>query len=106
MDVPALRAALVAAHFTHDAVVERLGPLAHAALGRNETTPALRRTDEGSPLDTLVRLFLLQAPVARAAADAALPGLVDPLAGGGLPRAQRGRGPGPARLPPVRRGRP
>ncbi len=84
MDVPALRAALVAAEFTHDAVVEQVGPQAHAALGRNETTPALRRTTGGSPLDTLTRLFLLQAPVAREAADRALPGLVDALAGEGF----------------------
>ena len=84
MDVPALRAALVAAGFTHDAVVDLLGPLAHAALGRNETTPALRRTTGGSPLATLTRLFLLQAPVGRAAAERALPGLVEALEGEGF----------------------
>ena len=84
MDVPALRAALVAAEFTHDAVVDLLGPLAHAALGRNETTPARRRTADGSPLATLTRLFLLQMPVERAAAEGALPGLVDVLAGEGF----------------------
>jgi hypothetical protein len=74
-----LRAALVAAGYTRDAVVELLGHQAHAALGRNETTPAMRRTRDGSPLSTLVRLFLLQAAVSRADADAALPGLVDAL---------------------------
>jgi methylase of polypeptide subunit release factors len=74
-----LRAALVAAGYTHDAVVELLGHQAHAGLGRNETTPAMRRTRDGSPLSTLVRLFLLQAAVPRAGADAALPGLVDAL---------------------------
>ena len=31
---------------------------------RNETTPGLRRTTGGSPIETLVRLFLLQTPVA------------------------------------------
>jgi hypothetical protein len=75
-----LREALQAADFTYDAVAELLGPLAHAALARNETTPGLRRTTGGSPVETLVRLFLLQTPVSRAAADTALPGLVDQLA--------------------------
>jgi hypothetical protein len=74
-----LREALVAAGFTHDAVVERLGPLAHAALGRNETTPGLRATGGGSPLETLIRLFLLQAPVEEAVAEQALPGLMSEL---------------------------
>lgn len=79
-----LRAALSLAGFTYDAVAELLGPVAHAALGRNETTPGLRRTQGGSPLETLVRLFLLQAPVEAAAAEVALPGLVDRLAAEGF----------------------
>ncbi len=79
-----LREALVAADFTYDAVAELLGPLAHAALGRNETTPGLRRTTGGSPLETLTRLFLLQTPVRAADAERALPGLVDRLAVEGL----------------------
>ncbi|WP_459981696.1 DUF7059 domain-containing protein [Nocardioides sp. AN3] len=79
-----LREALVAARFTYDEVAELLGPLAHAALGRNETTPGLRRTRGGSPLETLVRLFLLQTPVPLADAEAALPRLVDRLAVEGL----------------------
>jgi hypothetical protein len=79
-----LREALTAARFTYDEVAELLGPLAHAALGRNETTPGLRRTRGGSPLETLVRLFLLQAPVSIGAAEAALPGLVDRLSVEGL----------------------
>ena len=66
-----LRDALVAADFTYDLVAEAIGDDAHRALGRNETLPALRRTTSGSPLDTLVRLFLLQTPVARDAADRA-----------------------------------
>jgi len=74
-----LREALERAGFTYDAVAELLGPLAHAALGRNETVPGLQRTGGGSPLETLVRLFLLQAPVSHAQAEAALPGLVDRL---------------------------
>ncbi len=81
---PTLRAALAAADYTVDAVDDLLGATARAALQRNETTPALRRTTDGSPLATLVRLFLLQAPVDRADADRALPGLVDELTAAGL----------------------
>ena len=47
-----LRDALSAADFTYDAVAGLIGTRAHAALGRNETTPALRRTGDGSPLAT------------------------------------------------------
>lgn len=79
-DLPGrLRDALVGADFTYDSVAELLGPAAHNALSRNETTPSLRRTTGGSTLETLTRLFLLQAPVALDAAEAALPGLVDRL---------------------------
>ncbi|MBD8870910.1 DUF7059 domain-containing protein [Nocardioides donggukensis] len=66
--------ALGAAGFTHDGVADLLGTTAHAALGRSETTPALRRTAGGSPLETLTRLFLLQTPVRLEAAEAALSG--------------------------------
>jgi len=79
-----LREALVAADFTYDRVAELLGPAAHDALARNETTPALRRTTGGSPLETLARLFLLQAVVDLEAAQRALPGLVDRLAAEGF----------------------
>lgn len=79
-----LRSALVAAGFTVDGVYARLGDEAHRALARNHTVPALRATRGGSPLETLTRLFSLQVPVARSAADAALPGLVEPLAAAGM----------------------
>ncbi|QIK74619.1 DUF7059 domain-containing protein [Nocardioides piscis] len=79
-----LRGALQAADFTYDRVAEALGTQAHRALSRNETTPGLRRTADGSPLSTLIRLFLLQAPVPSAAAERALPGLVDRLCNVGL----------------------
>jgi hypothetical protein len=78
-----LRDALLAADFTYDAVAELLGAEALAALSRNETTPAVRRTD-GGPLATLVRLFLLQRRVPLADAERALPGLVEGLAAGGM----------------------
>ena len=79
-----LRDALLAADFTYDRVAEAIGEEAHRALGRNETLPALRRTTSGGPLDTLVRLFLLQTPVTRGDAERALPGLVDVLCNAGL----------------------
>src|SRR4051812_22586925 len=80
-----LREALVDADFTVDAVRDLLGEVADAALLRNETTPALRRTAaDASPLATLTRLFLLQTSVAADAADSALPGLVDPLVAQGV----------------------
>jgi hypothetical protein len=75
---------LVASGFTYAAVADLLGPRAHEALGRNETTPARRRTTGGSPLETLVRLFLLQTPVPVDRAEQALPGLVDRLAAEGF----------------------
>ena len=80
-----LREALVAADFTVDAVRALLGEVADAALLRNETTPALRRTaaDAGS-LATLTRLFLLQTTVTASAAEAALPGLLDRLVAEGF----------------------
>ncbi|MBF4163261.1 DUF7059 domain-containing protein [Nocardioides acrostichi] len=80
----ALREALTAADFTYDAVADLLGPLAHQALARNETVPGLTRTREASPLATLTRLFLLQVPVSLAAAEAALPRLVDRMCAEGL----------------------
>ncbi|HEX4976240.1 MAG TPA: methyltransferase, partial [Nocardioides sp.] len=89
MDLPAdvvtrLRDALRRTGFTYDAVAAVLGPVAHAALSRNETTPGLRATRDGSPLSTLTRLFLLQAPVPVADVERALPDLLDALCVAGL----------------------
>lgn len=78
-----LREALLAADFTYDAVSDLLGPEAHQALSRNETTPGRRRTTDGGPLATLVRLFLLQAAVPVAEAERALPGLLDRMVNAG-----------------------
>ena len=80
-----MRTALVDAEFTVEAVRDLLGEVADAALLRNEITPALRRTatDRG-PLATLTRLFLLQTTVPAAAAEAALPDLVDRLVAEGV----------------------
>ena len=87
---PGLRAALTAADYSVDAIDDLLGPIAAAALGRHETTPALLRTTGGSPLATLVRLFLLQTGVPRTDADRALPGLVEPLSHAGMLVASAG----------------
>lgn len=68
-----LREALLGAQFTADGLLEVLGPAAYSALARGETVPALRATRGGGRLETLTRLFLLQQPVSRERADAALP---------------------------------
>lgn len=70
---PRLREALLAAAFTADGLLDLLGAPAYAALARSETVPALRATRGDAPLDTLVRLFLLQQPVPYERAAAALP---------------------------------
>jgi hypothetical protein len=82
--VDRLRAALLDVGYRYDAVTERLGTVAAAALSRNETVPGLRATSGGDALDTLVRLWLLQSPVETAALDRALPGLAGPLGSAGL----------------------
>jgi hypothetical protein len=79
-----LREALGHIGYTVDGVAELIGPQAHQALGRNETTPGLRQTTDGSPLATLVRLWTLQTGVDAAALDRVLPGLVRPMVQGGL----------------------
>ncbi|MET9291640.1 methyltransferase [Streptomyces sp. NPDC003077] len=78
-----LREALRSAAFTADGLLDLLGAPAYAALARSETVPALRATRGDSPLETLVRLFLLQRPAPRERARAALP-LEDCLADGWL----------------------
>ncbi|RNL81264.1 DUF7059 domain-containing protein [Nocardioides marmorisolisilvae] len=79
-----LRDALTEADYTYDAVADLIGTTAQAALGRNETLPGLRATTGGSPLETLTRIWLLQATVPADAAEAALPGLVDDLCAAGI----------------------
>lgn len=79
-----LREALYAADYTYDAVSALLGPTAQAALGRNETVPGLRATTGGTPIETLTRIWLLQATVPAEDAERALPGLVDDLCSAGI----------------------
>ncbi|MGW2745865.1 DUF7059 domain-containing protein [Streptomyces sp. NPDC001450] len=68
-----LRDALLAASFTADGLLDLLGAPAYAALARSETVPALRATRGDTPLETLVRLFLLQQPAPHARVAAVLP---------------------------------
>lgn len=80
-----LRDTLRTSGFDADGVVAVLGDEAHAALGRFEPEPARRATRGGSPLDTLIRLFLVGDPAPRAKAEQAL-GDVDEAAAAGLVR--------------------
>ncbi|WP_424213046.1 DUF7059 domain-containing protein [Streptomyces sp. BI20] len=80
-----LRAALLAAGFTSDGLLDLLGAPAYAALARSETVPALRATRSGGPQATLTRLFLLRRPVPEAEAAAVLP-VAEALADGWLRR--------------------
>ncbi|MBW8751841.1 MAG: methyltransferase [Propionibacteriales bacterium] len=82
--IPRLREALVAADYTYDGVSALLGTTAHAALHRNETMPGLRRTTGGSALETLTRLWPLQATAPVGAVERALPGLLDALCAAGV----------------------
>jgi methylase of polypeptide subunit release factors len=68
------------ADYTVAGVRHLLGPVAGAALARDEIVPALRATRGGTTLETLVRLFWLQVPVAESALpfeDLAALGLVE-----------------------------
>lgn len=79
-----LREALTAADFTYAGAAAALGTTGHAGLSRNETLPGLRATQGGSPVETLTRLWLLQATVPARDVERALPGLLDPLCNAGL----------------------
>ncbi|MEU9474654.1 class I SAM-dependent methyltransferase [Streptomyces sp. NPDC048191] len=80
-----LRDALIGASFTADGLLDLLGAPAYAALARSETVPALRATRGDTPLETLVRLFLLQQPVPYARVAAVVP-LEEALQAGWLTR--------------------
>jgi methylase of polypeptide subunit release factors len=76
---------LHAASYDTDTVLELLGQPAHRAMARGEIVPALRATTDGSPLSSLIRLFLLGASLAESAAVAALPHTsLDAAIGAGL----------------------
>ena len=71
--------ALRAADYTVGGVADVLGETAHSALNRGEYVPGLRATTGGSPLETLVRLFLLGSTETAAAVDAVLPTAAAPF---------------------------
>jgi len=72
----ALRADLASADFTVDAVADSLGPVAVAALRREQAIPGeLVTRDRRDPLSVLIRLLTLGRPVASGDVDAALPTL-------------------------------
>lgn len=73
--VDALGEDLRTAGYGAEGVPAALGSSAHHALGRGEFLPALRATRGGSPVETLVRLFLLGTSESENAVRAALPGL-------------------------------
>lgn len=73
MTAPDLRRHLLRAKYTTDDVLERIGALGQAGLGRNHTIAADVALDGAmDPLACLVRLFILQQDVPRAAAVEAL----------------------------------
>ena len=84
-DLEVLRDRFTEIDYTVDRIVDLVGRTEHAALGRNNTTPALRALHgNDDPAATLARLWPLQSPVPRALLDRALPGLVDPLVAAGV----------------------
>ncbi|MBD2759859.1 methyltransferase [Yimella sp. cx-573] len=64
---------LRAADFTVDGIEQHLGPVATAALHREQTIPARRVLVGDHPLDILLRLFALGEPQSDALIDIALP---------------------------------
>ena len=74
--IAALRSDLDAAPYTVARIAEVLGPLAAAALDRDQVLPAERRTrTDDDPVAVLVRLFALGDPVDQGRVDRALPRL-------------------------------
>ncbi|WP_088320907.1 methyltransferase [Kineosporia sp. R_H_3] len=81
-DAPRVDPALVAAlradldGWTVESVTDLVGPVAHAALGREQVVPVLRATEaRPEPVAALLRLFVLWLPVPRSVVDRALPRL-------------------------------
>lgn len=72
--IDSLRDALLAADYTTDSVLDRIGAAGQDGLGRNSTVPAdVALTGEHDPQATMIRLWLLQQPVPWLAAETALP---------------------------------
>lgn len=71
-----LRADLTASGFTVDGIAERLGPVATAALGREQPLPTILATEGATDaVGVLVRLFTIGRPVPVASLATALPTL-------------------------------
>jgi hypothetical protein len=84
-DLERLRERFVAVDYTVDRIIELTGTSEHAALGRNNTTPARRAlTAVDDPAAILARLWPLQDTVGADDLDRALPGLVGALAEAGV----------------------
>ncbi len=71
-EINRVRDAFEAAGFTAANVQEAVGKDGFTFLSRSELAPVLRRTQGGSPLETLIRLFLCGVPVELGAAERAL----------------------------------
>lgn len=83
------RGVLSAAGYTAERVVERIGG---NAIGPREHPRILRATREGTPLDTLIRLFVLSVPVAESAARAAFaPSALEAWVDAGIVACRKGR---------------
>jgi hypothetical protein len=87
-DLGRLRSRLTEVGYHVDGIVDLIGAPAHAALARNNTTPA-RRALAGieDPAATLTRLWPLQTIVSRSEAEGSLPGLIEPLERAGVLRS-------------------
>lgn len=88
--VDRLRDRLLESGYTLDGVHERLGPVAAAALHREELVPALRATRDGDPLAALIRLWWLGVPIDPAEVPLPVPELVEAgllVPGGGMVRS-------------------
>ncbi|MEW2380668.1 methyltransferase [Micromonospora sp. NPDC047707] len=82
--VAALRTALTRATFTSNGIAARLGAQATGGVARNDFRAALRATEDGDPLATLIRVFICEQTEPEAAVAAALAPLPieEALAGG------------------------
>jgi hypothetical protein len=79
-DLDRLRSRLAEIDYTVDRIIDLVGEHEHAALGRNNTTPALRALRGiDDPTATLARLWPLQQPVDREDLERAVPGLAEKL---------------------------
>ena len=59
----ALRSVLVAAGFTPEGVLSAIGVKDSVSIKESDVLLLMQRTKAGTPLDTLIRLFLMEAPV-------------------------------------------